>query len=546
MVIRSAQDVLWLRNRAIDSTNVSVVITDAASTDVPVIDVNPAFVRLTGYLLEDIVGLNCRILQGPRTSPTTTAAIGDAIRQPREIKTIILNYRKNGSPFWNELNISPVYDVDDRLTHFVSAQTDASDLVRGNLFRQLLNDVDTVLSDQRGDSVALDSIADLVVRDTISDVCAIHLIGDDGQLELKAWQTSSTISGHSQLEASMLREMPKDAVPEYVRACVESGTRMSVLFGEDTEAVAQRRSDARFGIVVAPLTANSRIFGSISFAVDVDIRQIDATDENVVSEIARRIGSVLEMRRLYAELRTAVEVRDEFLSIAAHELRTPISSIKGYSQLLLRGLDRGALMPERLRLGLNTIESSSSRLTILTNDLLEVSRAGKTRLPLHLERISAYDYVHAFLMERRTLKPDEHSFVLKSGNPDLWIDADIGRLDQIMSNLSSNAVKYSPQLKPVELSVIAEADGVTIEMRDFGMGLDADDLETIFQPYQRASSATDSNIPGMGLGLFISRNIAEQHNGTLTANSDGPDTGTTFKLWIPASKHGPVSNLSET
>lgn len=535
MVIRSEQDVLWLRNRAIDSTNVSVVIADAGAPELPVIDVNPAFVRLTGYQPEDVIGLNCRLLQGPRTSPSTTAAIGDAMREPRGIKTVILNYRKNGRPFWNELNISPVYDVDDRLTHFVAAQTDVSDRIRSNLFRQLLNDVDTVLADRTDDKTALEPIADLVVKGTISDACAIHLVGDDDGIELKAWQSSSTLSGHTQLEDAILREMPRESVPEFVQACIESGRRMSVLFGEDPMLVPHRRSDARFGIVVAPIAANSRVFGAISFAVDVDIRQIDANDKVVASEIARRLGSLLEMRRLYADLQAAVDVRDEFLSIAAHELRTPISSIKGYSQLLLRGLDRGTLLPERLRLGLNTIESSSSRLTILTNDLLEVSRAGENRLPLHLERISAYEYVHNFLMERRALEPDKHNFNLKSGDPDIWIDADVGRLDQIMSNLSTNAVKYSPDSKPVELSVIAEADGVTIEMRDFGMGLDADDLEQIFMPYQRASSATDSSIPGMGLGLFISRNIAEHHNGSLTAESNGPDTGTTFKLWIPAS-----------
>jgi signal transduction histidine kinase len=227
-------------------------------------------------------------------------------------------------------------------------------------------------------------------------------------------------------------------------------------------------------------------------------------------------------------------VRDEFLSIAAHELRTPISSVKGYSQLLLRGLERGTLIPERLRLGLKTIETSASRLTTLTSDLLEVSRIGLNRIPLRVETVSAHEYISAFLDEHSTLKADPHEFILTSADPDIFIEIDISRLDQVLSNLASNAVKYSAPDKPVEISLSAESGGVAICVRDRGMGLEDEDVERIFQPFQRSKSAIASSIPGMGLGLFISRNIVERHGGTLTALSEGPGTGTTFRVWLPA------------
>jgi signal transduction histidine kinase len=244
---------------------------------------------------------------------------------------------------------------------------------------------------------------------------------------------------------------------------------------------------------------------------------------------------MFEMSRLYSDLQRAIDVRDEFLSIAAHELRTPISSVKGYSQLLLRGLERGTLLPERLRLGLRTIESSATRLATLTNDLLEVSRAGTNRLPLHLESISAFEYVSSVLDEHRMLTPDSHEIELRSEDPEVMIDADVGRLDQVLSNLISNATKYSPADRPIEVELRAEADGVTILMRDHGIGLDERDLERIFQPFQRSSAAIASNVPGMGLGLFISRNIVERHGGTLTASSEGSGRGTTFRIWLPSS-----------
>jgi signal transduction histidine kinase len=156
------------------------------------------------------------------------------------------------------------------------------------------------------------------------------------------------------------------------------------------------------------------------------------------------------------------------------------------------------------------------------------------RLPLHLESIDAFEYVSGFLEERQSLKPDPHEFVLVSDDPKVRVNVDVGRLDQVMSNLASNAVKYSPADKPVEFGMWAESEGVTIVVRDYGIGLEQGDPDRIFQPFQRSRAAIASNAPGMGLGLFISRNIIERHHGTLTASSEGSGLGSTFRIWLPA------------
>lgn len=533
MVLNLDQDVLWLRNRAIDSTRVSVVIADARNSALPILDVNPAFVRLTGYEPDDVIGSNCRFLQGSRSGRTVKEEMRTAIREARELRVVILNYRKDGAPFWNEVNVSPVYDAQSTLTHFVATQMDVSSQVRSDSFRQLLNDVDTVIADSDNPASALEPVAELVVRNSVGDACMIHIVDSEGDLRVAASTTSRTLDRHPELETAILRHMRTDVVPKIVQTCLETGRAQSKQFHEVMNVAELADSAARFGIVVAPISGPERFHGTISFAVDGNIRQIGPADDGVANGIAQRICSVLEMKRLYADLQSAVDVRDEFLSIAAHELRTPIAGIKGYSQLLLRGLERGTLLPERLRMGLHTIESSASRLTVLTNDLLEVSRAGKNTMPLHLEPVSIHDFVVTFLNERRAIKPDQHSFDLVSEDPGVWIDADVGRLEQILSNLANNAVKYAPDALTVDLTIQVDAAGVTVSMRDYGMGLAPSDLERIFQPYLRASLAAESEIPGMGLGLFISRNIAEQHLGTLTASSDGADQGTTFSLRLP-------------
>jgi PAS domain S-box-containing protein len=522
------QDVLWLRNRALDSTQLGVSIADARAHDLPLINVNIAFHLLTGYEQTEVLGLNCRFLQGPRTDKRVAALIGNAIQHSEQSRVVILNYRKDGSPFWNEVNVSPVYDSAGTLTHYVGTQTDVSERIRNDQYRQLLNDIESAMARSQDLEIVGKDVAKLVVQQ-VADVCAIHLKGDDGEIRLAATDISDSIGEFPELQNSIESHLTSDVVPEAVRDCIESGQRAANRHRIDSED-----GQAHFGVVTAPIVGNSITFGTISFAIDEQVRTIDSWDSAMAEDMCHRIGVMFEMGRLYNDLHTAIDVRDEFLSIAAHELRTPISSVKGYSQLLLRGLERGTLLPERLRLGLRTIESSATRLTTLTSDLLEVSRAGMNRLPLHLESIDAFAYLSGFLEERQALKPDPHEFMLVSDDPGVRINVDVGRLDQVMSNLASNAVKYSPADKPVEFGMWADSDGVAILVRDYGIGLEEGDPDRIFQPFQRSRAAIASNAPGMGLGLFISRNIIERHHGTLTASSDGSGHGSTFRIWLPA------------
>jgi PAS domain S-box-containing protein len=534
-----AQDVLWLRNRALSSTNVSIAIADARVPDLPLLDVNPSFVKLTGYEPAEAVGRNCRFLQGPRTDPAATRILREAIRAETEARVVILNHRKDGRAFWNEVFLSPVFDQNGITTHFVAAQMDVTSRVRNEESRQLLNDIDGALSNRLNPAEVVQPIAGIVVL-SVADFCTIHLTDDTGTIHRSAVATSPALNSMKHLRLAIEDEFARETMPAIVKDCIASGRPLSNrhhMIQESQNTPEQSIGKVSYGVIVAPILGPSRVFGAITIAMDDQIRPIETESEMLAAEIGHRMGNLFEMGRLYSDLQAAIDVRDEFLSIAAHELRTPISSVKGYSQLLLRGLERGTLMPERLRLGLKTIETSASRLSTLTSDLLEVSRNGLNRLPLHLETVSAYGYIADFLDAHVTLKTDPHEFRLVSPDPHISIEVDISRLDQVLSNLSNNAMKYSGPDKPVEFALSAEHGGVAICIQDYGMGLVEEDLERIFQPFQRSRSAMESNIPGMGLGLFISRNIVERHGGTLTAGSDGPGSGTTFRIWLPAVGH---------
>jgi PAS domain S-box-containing protein len=539
------QDVLWLRNKALSSTIVSIAIADARSDDLPLIDVNPAFERLTGYPASEAIGRNCRFLQGPRTDQATARKMSAAIRETRESKSVILNYRKDGTSFWNEVTISPVFNSTGDLTHFVATQMDVSLQVRNDIFRQLLIDIDSLLNNIAHPTDAIQPVTDLVV-DGYADLCTVHLVDENGEIRLAGHSLAKTIEPSDNLVAIAQQLSSTDVVPKVIRACVESGSVVSRQF--DASTASQPGLDSRpsvdYAYVIAPIVGPQRTFGAIAFRFSDRARKIDNLDQQLAVEIGVRAGTLFERGRLFAELKVASDVRDEFLSIAAHELRTPIASIKGYSQLLLRALRRGTLQQERLKLGLQTIETSATRLTTLASDLLEVSRDGMNRVPLHLEQVSAFEYVSRFFAEMRELGQQAHTFMVKGDDPCIVIDVDLARMDQVLSNLTSNAVKYAPETEIVEVEVRQESSGVAILMTDRGIGLAKDDLEQIFQPFERTASAISSTIPGMGLGLFISRNIVEQHGGALTAESKGAGQGTTFRVWLPASVKGAAKEAS--
>ncbi len=226
----------------------------------------------------------------------------------------------------------------------------------------------------------------------------------------------------------------------------------------------------------------------------------------------------------------AARARDQFLSIASHELRSPVTALKGTAQFLRRAQANGRLTEERLDTLLATLEASANRLATLIDDLLDVARLQRGDLPL---RRTPTDMSHLVRELVRHGEWGEAQFVMDA-EPDLEVTIDPDRIGQVVSNLLDNAVKYSPPGEPISVRLRTRDEGVLLEIQDSGIGLPADSLESIFIPFGRAANAQRTNIPGLGLGLHVSRRIAEQHGGRLWAESDGEGMGTLMSLWLPS------------
>jgi signal transduction histidine kinase len=162
-----------------------------------------------------------------------------------------------------------------------------------------------------------------------------------------------------------------------------------------------------------------------------------------------------------------------------------------------------------------------------------VARLQTGHLALHLAPVDLADLAQRVVEQFTDQLGPDYPLRLQASDDPCLVQADAGRLEQIVVNLVGNAAKYSPSGGGVEMSVWPADDGVLLEVQDHGIGLPPDVVESIFRPFGRAPNALARQIPGMGLGLFICREIAQRHGGRIWATSPGEDQGTTLHLWLP-------------
>jgi signal transduction histidine kinase len=305
-----------------------------------------------------------------------------------------------------------------------------------------------------------------------------------------------------------------------------------------------RELDSR-AVMIVPLVARGRMLGAVSLISTAAGRRYDATDLAIAEELARRCGQAVENARLHQEAQAAVRARDRFVSIASHELRTPIARVKGYAEMVLAAHSDGDLTDEMLQRSLKRIDHASDRLTGLVRDLLDVSKITAGNLPLRLRSVDLTELVRDVVGRyQEQLSGSGHLLLEIIGTPG-GVSADPDRIEQVLTNLLENAVKYSPDGAELHVRVQPKARGVLLEVQDRGIGLPPAAAERIFEPFSRAANAEELQITGMGLGLYICRNIVEQHHGRIWARSDGEGSGTLMSVWLPElSSHTASSTLA--
>jgi signal transduction histidine kinase len=316
--------------------------------------------------------------------------------------------------------------------------------------------------------------------------------------------------------------------PEWLAEVSEALLAEEVRDGEHLALL--RRLGLRSWLCV-PLLSRGRILGALTLVAADSGRTYDEEDLRLAEDLARRTAISVDNARLFREAKEAVQVRDEFLSVASHELKTPLTPLR----LKLQAMRRTATQvgepkePERLLAHLDVAERQVSKLNRLIESLLDVSRISAHRLELDLEDVDLAEVVREVVgrFEPEALKAECE--VRVHTPPSVIGRWDRMRLEQVVTNLLSNALKYGAG-KPVALDVETDGDHAVLIVRDQGIGIAAGNLSRIFDRFERAVS--ERHYGGLGLGLYITRQIVEALGGGIVAQST-PERGSTFIVTLP-------------
>ena len=391
-------------------------------------------------------------------------------------------------------------------------------------------------------SLDLPAVLDAVARsagELIGDQCILRLLSDDSTHLPAVAVYHPNADRRAFLEDFLGREVQRadeglvgsvvtTGNPVFLPAISQDELRAAITAGhvEDVERVPLH------SIVIVLVRVRERPIGTLGLGRERPGEPYTDEDLLLLQELADRAGLAIENARLYREARDAARSREQFLSIASHELKTPLTSVKASAQLLERRLRQDPIDRTRVEPLVSQVQSEISRLENLVLDLLDATRIQQGRLELRREPVDLVDLARQAIARFETAAQQVPGHALTLDAPtSLAAMIDPGRIDQVITNLVSNALKYSPDGGDVTVSVRA-TDGVgEISVIDCGIGISPDEQAALFQPFARGDVARQS-IGGTGLGLFISAEIVERHGGTIEVDSV-PGRGSTFTVYLP-------------
>jgi len=315
----------------------------------------------------------------------------------------------------------------------------------------------------------------------------------------------------------------------YTAAQMLGLTLADLLFEGDRELLEEKLAPIREGGQgEVLLEANQKRRDGTSYPVEARIQVTQSTEPELLLVISQDISE----RNEALEARQESREKSRFLAAMSHELRTPLNSILGFSQLLLT--DRFGSLSEKQAKYVANVESSGQHLLLLINDLLDLSKVQAGKMNIALIAVNLFPVVEESAGKMSELAEAKGLELVVGGDSDLVVRADPLRLRQIILNLLSNAIKFTDE-GSVRISATAAGEEVRLDVTDTGVGIDAEDLERMFEEFTQAKTGRSKSAQGTGLGLPISRRLAELMGGRIEVSSKAGE-GATFTLFLPAAE----------
>ncbi len=505
---------LRLLESAVTTTNDAVLITEAEPIDEPgprILYVNPAFTRMSGYTLEEVLGKTPRILQGEKTDRASLERIRTALKTWQPVRLDSINYRKDGTEFWVELSIVPIANESGWFTHWVAVQRDISDRKQAEADLQQLNELLEMRVLQR-------------TRELESSQAELR----ESEALFRSLSESSPV-GIFKIDAGgqCTYTNPRcQAIGGFTAAEALGNGWMRFVHPEDIKLIRSKWSESRSleGVFSCEFR-HVKPDGTIRFCL--------LKTAPIFSDRGQLIGHVGTVTDI-TESREIEKMKNEFISIVSHELRTPLASIRGSLGLLAAGVLKDK--PETANRMLQIASSQTERLVRLVNDILDLERLESSQVTIIKQWCDAQVLMRKSAEAVLSVAAENHiNLSVLPSSAQIWADPD--RIVQMLVNLLSNAIKFSPAGCTVTVRVEDLGDWVLFEVKDPGRGIPADKLETIFGRFQQVDASDSRQKGGTGLGLAICRSIVQQHGGRIWAESVVSE-GSSFYFTVSAPFEG--------
>jgi len=444
--------------------------------------------------------------------------------------------RTTGEERWSLVRPTVVRGSDGEPQFVISAFHDVTALKETERRLSLLADAGSILGRSVDYQESLNGLAQLVVP-VLADWCVVDVVEPESGVRRVA-------VAHQDPNLVALAEEVQQRWP----SSIEEGVTGQVLTtgeplllpmitdqqlieaAQDEEHGRHLRALGLRSAVILPLVARERVLGLLTLVRSDQSRAFSEDELPVLRELAARAGTAVDNSRLLWEATEAVRLRDDFLAIASHDMRTPLAAVLGYLQLALRRAQQ-ANDPSSPKLVeyLTAAEGVAGRLTDLVADLMDVSllRSGQP-IALEPQQLEIGQVAERVLDAHRRIAPN-HRFALDQDEPVL-VSADLRRFERVLDNLLSNAVKFSPSGGDVRITVRRDGPTAQITVADQGLGIPGSELPELFTRFRRASNA--AGLRGTGLGLAGSREIIRQMGGDIVvASREG--IGSTFTVTLP-------------
>lgn len=506
------------------------------SADAKILYSSDSVEHVLGYKPEEIQGDGPAAHLHPDDLPLFMERFTALLQTPGGQDSLVYRVRhKDGSWAWIEATGSN-YLHDPQIGAIVGNFRNITQRKQFEERQRLLNQISEKLATSLDDQITLQEIARLLVP-SMADYCRIALLDNQGQI--KEIAVNHFEPGKIALVRELYEQYKDRASSTYgLNSLLETG-KSELISAVTPEVVAPsaQENPAMLPIIEAlgltsymgtPLIARHRVIGAITFSSVQPERRYTQEDLAFAQELARRIALTLDNARLYQEAQKAIRARDDFISIASHELRTPVTSLKLYVAVLQKQLAR--LGEESVAHSLSKMDTQLNKLTLLIKDLLNVSRIELGRLDFQ-EDLFDLDAVVKETVEQVQSTTGKHTIRIE-GQIDrpAWGDKD--RVGQVLTNLLTNAIKYSPQSDTIIVRITSTPDAPVVSVQDFGIGIEQEHIHDIFDRFYRVSDPDEKTYPGLGIGLYISHEIIKRHGGTLSVESK-KGHGSVFSFTLP-------------